>query len=228
MKLNLKPGEIKRYRKKHGLLSSRVWKNPVSTLGLDIAFLVVTSISLQAAAMIAIEMAFIHFGTVIAAIALCRVIPRWSRPLVYPAVSTLIMLGAGTLLSDIFPLVSEIIGMYVYLMAVNSMTFAAAMSVERDDKIYRVMGRAFTCVAGFAITMFALSLLREYFGWGAVWGNAAPHLISMAGLLSPFFGFILLGFLLAGVRTVSKVAAGAAIKEQASRAAAYRQMSVDG
>ena len=225
MKLRLKPSEIKQYRKRRSLLGSRVWKNPVSTLGLDIAFLVVTSISLQAAAMIAIEMAFIHFGTVIAAIALCRVIPRWSRPLIYPAISTLIMLGAGMLLADFFPLVSEMMGMYVYLMAVNSMTFAAAMSVEREDKIYRVMGRALSCVTGFVLCMFALSLLREYFGWGMLWNRTVPHLISMDGVLVPFFGFILLGFLLAGVRTVSKVAQAAAINEHAGRAAVYRQLT---
>ena len=227
MKLNLKPSEIKRFRKRQGLLSSRVWKDPVGTLGLDIAFLVVTSISLQAAATIAIEMAFIHLGTVIAALALCGVIPRWSRPLVYPAISTLIMLGATTMLGGLFPMVTEMMGMYIYLMAVNSMTFAAAMSVERGDKIYPVLGRAFTCVVAFALTMFVLSLLREYLGWGTIWGSTVPHIISMDGLLVPFFGFILLGFLLAGVRTLSKVASASAIKEQARRATTYRQLTVD-
>ena len=228
MRLKLRPSEIKRYRKRRKLLGSRVWKNPVSALGLDIAFLVVTSISLQAAAMIAIEMALIHFGTVIAAIALCRVIPRWSRPLVYPAISTLIMLGAGMLLGGLFPLTAEMLGMYVYLMAVNSMTFAAALSVEREDKIYRVIGRAFVCMAGFALCMFALSLLREYLGWGMLWGRAVPHLISMDGVLVPFFGFILLGFLLAGVRTASKALQAAAINEHAGRTAVYRQLTDSG
>ena len=227
MRLMLKPSEIKRYRKRRSLLGSRVWKNPVGTLGLDIAFLVVTSISLQAAATIAIEMAFIHFGTVIAAIALCRVIPRWSRAIVYPAISTLIMLGAGMMLSDFFPLVSEMMGMYVYLMAVNSMTFAAALSVERDDKIYKVVSRAAGCLAGFVLCMFALSLLREYFGWGMLWNRTVPHLISMDGVLVPFFGFILLGFLLAGVRALNKVMQAAAIKGWVERDAAYRQLTVD-
>ena len=226
MKLNLKPSEIKRYRKKHKLLSSQVWKNPVGRLGLDLPFLVVTSISLQAAATISIEMAMIHLGTVIAAIALCRVIPRWSRALVYPAVSTLIMLGAGRILGSLFPVVTEMMGMYIYLMAVNSMTFAGAMAVEREDKIYPVMARAVKCVAGFVVCMFAVSLVREYLGSGAVWGRGVPHIISMDGLFVPFFGFILLGFLLAGGRLLSKVMQRAALVEQARRDAVYEVSDV--
>ena len=221
MKLELRPSEVKKYRKKHKLLGSRVWKNPVSTLGLDLPFLVVTSISLQAAATISIEMAMIHFGTVVCALALCRVLPRWSRALVYPAVSTLIMLWAGRMLSGLFPMVAEMMGMYIYLMAVNSMTFAAAMSIEPRDKIYPVAVRALKCVAGFVVCMFAVSLVREYLGSGAVWGRTVPHLLSAGGVHVPFFGFILLGFLLAGGRSLGKAVQVAALNEQLRRDAPY-------
>ena len=219
----MKPSEIKRYRKNHKLLGSRVWKNPVGRLGLDLPFLVVTSISLQAAATIAIEMAMIHLGTVIAAILLCRVLPRWSRVLVYPLVSTGIMLGAGRMLSGLFPMVTEMMGMYIYLMAVNSMTFAAAVSINREDKIYPVAVRALGCVAGFAVCIFAVSLVREYLGSGSAWGRSLPHLISLDGLHVPFFGFILLGFLLAGARVAGKAVLAAALVEQRRRDAVYHE-----
>ena len=221
MKLNLQPSEIKRYRKKHRLPGSQVWKNPVGALGLALPFLVVTSISLQAAATISIQMAMIHFGTVITAIALCRFLPRWSRPLVYPAVSTLIMMGAARWLGGLFPMVTEMMGMFIYLMAVNSMTFAAAVSIERRDKIYPVVARAAKCVAGFAVAMFAVSLVREYLGSGSAWGRSLPHLISLDGVHVPFFGFILLGFLLAGARLTGKAVQGAALNEQSRRDAVY-------
>ena len=217
MKLNLRPSEIKRYRRRHKLLGSTVWKNPVGALGLDLPFLVVTSISLQAAATISIEMAMIHFGTVISAIFLCRVLPRWSRPIVYPLISTLIMLGAGRLLGGIFPMVSEMMGMYIYLMAVNSMTFAAATSITSRDKICPVAVRALKCICIFVVCMFTVSLVREYFGSGTVWGRSVPHLISLDGAHVPFFGFILLGFLLAGARAAGKALQGAGLVEQARR-----------
>jgi len=207
-------------------LSSRVWKNPVGALGLDLPFLIVTSISLQAATTISTQMAMIHFGTVITAIALCRFIPRWSRVLIYPLVSTLIMLVAGRWLGGIFPMVSEMMGMYIYLMAVNSMTFAAAVSIESRDKIYPVVARAVKSVAGFVIAMFVVSLMREYLGSGAAWGRAMPHLISLDGVHVPFFGFILLGFLLAGTRLLSKVSQGAALIEQARRDEIYAEMDM--
>jgi len=223
MKLNLKPSEIKRYRKNNKLLGSQVWKNPVSRLGMDLPFLVVTSISLRAAAAISIQMAMVHLGTVVAAILLCRVLPRWSRPLVYPAVSTAIMLVAWVWLSSVFPVVTGMMGMYIYLMAVNSMTFAAAMSIEREDKIYPVALRAVKCLAGFVVLIFAVSLVREYFGSGAVWSRTVPHIISLDGLHVPFFGFILLGFLLAGLRAGGKVVQAAALTEQERRDAVYME-----
>ena len=221
MKLSLRPSEIKRHRKKHRLLSSRIWKNPVGNLGQDLPFLVVTSISLQAAATISTQMAMIHFGTVITAIILCRFLPKWSRTLVYPTVSTMIMLVAGRWLGGVFPMVTEMMGMYIYLMAVNSMTFAAAMSIEPSDKIYPVAARAIKSVAGFVVAMFAVSLVREYMGSGTAWGRTMPHLISLDGAHVPFFGFILLGFLLAGTRLVSKVVQVAALNEQARRDAVF-------
>ena len=223
MKLELRPSEVKRYRKKHKLLSSPVWKNPVRTLGLDLPFLVVTSISLQAAAMMSIQMALIHVGTVISAIVLCRVLPKGSRPFVYPAIATLIMLGASTMLSGVFPMVAEMMGMYIYLMAVNSMTFACAVSVRRTDKLYPVMARALKGLAGFVVVMFVASLLREYLGQGAVWGVSVPHILSADGLQVPFFGFILLGFLLAGARLASKVLQAMALNEKARRDAIYSE-----
>ena len=204
MSLKIQPGTARRYRKKHKLLGSKALSNPVRALGLDLPFLIVTSISLQAAAAMSIELFIIHMGTVMAALALCRILPKWTRPLVYLTVSTVIMLLVSTMLARVFPVVTDKLGMYIYLMAVNGMTFTTAMAVEKQDKIYPVLSRAFKGAIGFTIAMFITSLLREYMGNGSLWGVAVPHLIRMDGLLVPFFGFILVGFLLAGVRIVNK------------------------
>jgi len=181
---------------------------------MDLPFLVVTSMSLQAAVIISTEMAMIHFGTVLCAILFCRFLPRWSRALVYPAIATLIMLGAELWLGGLFPMATGMVGMFIYLMAVNSMTFAAAMSVEPEDRIYPVVVRAIKSICGFVVCMFAVSLVREYLWLGSVWGRGLPHIITFDGAHMPFFGFILLGFLLAGGRVVGKVVQAVVMKDQ--------------
>jgi len=199
----------------------------VQSLGLDLPFLIVTSISLQAAAAISIELFFIHMGTVISAIFLCRVLPGWTRPLAYVLISTLIMLATSVLLSGLFPVVTDKLGMYIYLMAVNGMTFAAAMNVEKNDKIYLVVANAFKGAVGFIIAMFVISLFREYFGSGALWGRPIPHIMRIDGLLSPFFGFILLGFLLAGTRLLNKRLIAITVIERARREALFKTFDAE-
>ena len=221
MKLKIRPGPARRFRKRHKLLGTKALSDPVRHLGLDLPFLIVTSISLQAAAAISIELLAIHMGTVLAAIMLCRILPKWTRPLAYLAVSTTIMLLISIALSRIFPVVTDTLGMYIYLMAVNGMTFTAAMSIERKDKIYPVLAGALKGVVGFAVAMFLTSLLREYFGSGSLWGVTVPHLIRIDGMLVPFFGFILVGFLMAGARIVNKRLLAFAINEEARIEAVY-------
>jgi len=229
MKLEMQMGEIRRHlrRRRTFKICSNAGKNPVQALGLDLPFLIVTSISLQAAAAISIELFFIHMGTVICALFLCRALPGWSRPIVYVMVSTLIMLAVSALLNSLFPAVTDKLGMYIYLMAVNGMTFAAAMNVEKNDKIYLVVTRAFKGAAGFIIAMFVTSLFREYFGNGALWGMPVPHIMRTDGLLSPFFGFILLGFLLAGTRLLNKRLIAITVIERARREALFKAKAFD-
>ena len=192
------------------------------TLGLDLPFLIVTSISLQAAAAISIELFFIHMGTVLCALALCRFLPKWTRPIAYVTVATLIMLIVSVFLNRHFPVITDTLGMYIYLMAVNGMTFSMAMSVEKEDKLYPVLCRALKGAVGFVLAMFLISLVREYFGSGSLWGNPVPHLLRMDGLLVPFFGFLLVGFLLAGARFLNKKLLAFVLVEHARSEAVFR------
>jgi len=209
------PGQARKYRRRHKLLGSKALKNPVSALGLDLPFLIVTSMSLQAAAAMSLEMIIINMGTITVAFLLCRVLPKWVRPLVYLLVSTAFMLLASALLTRIFPLLTVTLGMYIYLMAVNGMTFTIAMSIEPRDKLRNVLPRALRGTIAFAVAMFVTALFREYLGSGTLWGNPVPHLLRITSVQVPFFGFILVGFLLAGTRVLSKLLLVFAINERA-------------
>jgi len=203
-------------------LGSRVAKNPIQALGLDLPFLIVTTIGLRAAAAISIEFFFIHMGTIIAALILCRFLPKWSRPIVYVTISTAIMLLANGLITRLFPQQAGALGMYIYLLAVNAMTLGTALKVERTDKIYKLVVKGFKGALGFAAAMFIISLFREYMATGSLWGIAVPHIMRLDGLLVPFFGFILVGFLLAGTRFFGKSLMALAISEDARRESDFK------
>ena len=220
--MQLEPAKIRQYRRKHKLLGSRVAKNPIQTLGLDLPFLIVTTIGLRAAAAISLAFFFIHLGTMIAAMIFCRLLPRWGRPIVYVGISTSIMLLVGGLLARLFPGQTVELGMYIYLLAVNAMTLGTAVKVEKGDKIYPVMVKVFRGAAGFTAAMFVISLFREYMATGSLWGVTIPHILRMEGLLVPFFGFILVGFLLAGTRFLGKRLMAVAISEDARREAEFK------
>ncbi len=65
--------------------------------------------------------------------------------------------------------------------------------------------------------MFGVSFLREYFGNGTLWGIKVPSFVKMEGLRFPFFGFIMVGFLLAMYRFLNKKLATFVILEKARK-----------
>jgi len=185
-------------------------------MGLDLPFLIATSISLRAAAAISLELLLIHMGTVLAAFFTCRFFSGWTRPLVNVAISTLIMAYARLMLINIFGgVITDTLGMYIYLMAVNGMTIYQASTVTEKDKPLPVLASAFMNVVGFSLAMFVVSLLREYFGNGTVWGIPLPAPVILPGIRVPFFGFIIVGFVLAGAKLLSKALLAFTINERA-------------
>lgn len=211
--------KVKRFRKKQRQrpLAALLEKNPVLVLGLDLPFIIVTSVSLKAAAAMSLELFIIHMGTVVAALATCRFLKDWMRPLANVAVSTLIMAFSRILVVALFRGATDSLGMYLYLMAVNGMTIVQCAAITGESKIYPVISSAFMNTLGFAAAMFAAALFREYFGFGTFWGIPVVGPFRLSGMAAPFFGFILAGFLLAGTRFLNKRLLAHAIKEREHR-----------
>lgn len=175
----------------------------VRQMGVDITFLVVTSISLQAAMVISVQMFLVHMGGVICAAFFGRALPERFRVLLYIAVSTSIMLVGSMLLGGIFPLTADILGMYIYLTAVNSMTLSLILRADEQPP-YKIILDGLSGISVFILLMFLVSAIREYLGSGMLFGVSIPALITLDGASIPFFGFIVVGFVLAGGRFLQK------------------------
>ena len=158
---------------------------------------------------------FVHMGTMAAALITSRLLDNWARPMVHVAVSTIIMAFSRILIIDLFRGVDVVLGMFIYLLAVNGMTIVQSIAVTKKSQIYPVLSGAFMSVLGFSFVMFFVAAIREYFGSGTLWGIPMPSPGRLPGMTLPFFGFIMMGFLLAGTKLINKkMFALAVIKRQ--------------
>lgn len=194
-------------------------------LGLDLPFIVVAATSLRNAAAMSLELLIIHVVTMLMAALFCRRLSRPARLPVSVAVSAVAMVGARILLRYLFRGIGNSLGMYIYLMAINGMTHLQVYRMDKKARPWRVLTGSLWDVAGFSAMALAVAALREFFGNGTLWGVEMPVKIVYSGMTIPFFGFILVAFLMAFLRYCTKRLTGAAMMEAARREAHYTSVS---
>lgn len=217
----LKPSAGKKYRKAHPVLSGLLINNPALVLGFDLPFLIAASTGVRNAVAMSIEMFFVHMATMLVVVLFTRKMPPWQRVIVTVAVSTATMMLTRELLVFLFPDILNSLGMYIYLLSVNGLTFYESLSMNKRAKVRPVMRREFFHVFAFIAVMFPISLAREYFGSGAVWGISVSMPFKLGGVIMPFFGFILMGFLLAAVKFINKKLIGFVVNDAQRREERY-------
>lgn len=194
-------------------------------LGLDLPFVIACSTALKIAVALSIEMFIIHLVTIVCAMITVRYLPFWARMLVNVGVSTVTMTLARYLITGIFPDITNYVGIYIYLMAVNGLTIYQSSSLTRKQRPWPVLVSAFMNALAFSLTMLVISTLREYFANGTLWGIAVPMPFKLSGLALPFAGFIIIGFLLAFVKFINKKLLAFSISELMRQDARYTQLS---
>jgi electron transport complex protein RnfE len=217
----------RKYRRR-GRLSALLAKNPVMVLGLDLPFVIACATSLKIAVALSIEMFIIHIVTMIAALILVHALPAWSRILVQVAVSTVTMTLARTLITAMFPDLDNYVGIYIYLMAVNGLTLYQAATVEKKQKPLPVLVTAVLYALAFSLTMLVIALFRELIGNGTLWGIAIPIPYKLDGFLTPFGGFVIMGFALAFFKFLNKRLLVLTIAESIRQDARYTEIRSKG
>lgn len=211
----------KSYKRKHRILSSIFISNPSLVLGFDLPFLIATSTSLKNAAAMSIAMTGVHIVTMAFSVIFARKLQPWLRAIVTVVVSAGMMMLTRELIFWMFRDIANSLGMYIYLLAVNGLTLFQSLSLSPRSKLVPVLKREFFHVFAFVITIFSLSLLREYFGNATLWGVPVPMKFKLGGLAIPFSGFIMMGFLMAVVRYFNHKLMGLAITESYNRQSRY-------
>jgi len=187
--------------------------NPALVHGVELPFLIVGASTLMNAAALSIMMLIVHMVTMIVARLLTIRLSLGKRAVVNVVISTVMMLIAREICIRIFPNIMIHLGIYLYLMAVNGLTLIQANARRGPTKLSQVLSRAAVDVVAFAGLMFAVALVREYFGNGTIWGVPVPIPFRQTAMLYPFYGFIIVGFLLAFLRRINKLMLAAKIRK---------------
>lgn len=178
-------------------------KNPVLASGLIIAPVVVAAVSLRTATALSIAMALICIPAIIVSGLISRWIPYWVTAVTATAVSTAMIIPAYLCIAPLSVHIFDALGIYFPIMAVSSLPMAYISGYRRRPRPMRWIILQAVCLAvGFAAVAFLMGGLREFIGYGTLWGFPLNTPLKITGVQLPFFGFILLGFIAAGLQGI--------------------------
>lgn len=186
------------------VIKSAVIKNPVLFEAIGIAPVVAMATSLKTAIMLTaitvIQMTVIELVT-------CRFLKLLKsrfRVLVYAVLGVLINIPMFSLFSYFAPNETAKVSIFLPIIAVNSLI---ALHCERfavrhgiKDTLIDALSSSF----GYGLIVLLTGLIREIFGSGTVFGHDIALQIRLSGLLLPFGGFLVLGFVSALFKRVIK------------------------
>ena len=202
--MNLNLHLVRPYAKARKKFKGIFYKNPVVGLGLALPFAVVCSNTLQNAAIICIAMLLSFVPTMMLASALNKKIPTAMHFIAYPSAAAILLIPITLLVTPLSANLGDNLGFYLQILAVNSLLIysvrpCAKMTPKKAAK-YALMNWL-----GFSLVMLCLAFIRELLGSGTLWG--VPVLsgsFKLSGLAFPFAGFIMLGFMMAFIRTLNR------------------------
>ena len=194
--------EIKEKMNVKESLSYIFLKNPVLVLGLVIGQLAAGDTTLQNGVALSVAYLFIVVPVLVFASVIGKKLPEWLKTVSYVLISAFMLIPAYFVCSGFSATIFDSLGIYPALLAVSTVPVAFARKIAEKQSASSAALTGLCIGAGFAITAVILGAAREFFGSGSLWGIRIAEGIYPAVKL-PFWGFILLGFMAAGVSAVS-------------------------
>ena len=180
--------------------------NVVLFSGLMLPYIVMPAVNLKTAVALTVAMLF----TVLLGMAAGYLVSGKSDLVRYIAV-TVAALGGVAVSRFVIRLISseifDTLGIYLPLMAVNSIILLFAAQRFHKEKALHIVGRMLATVVGFGLVACTVGLVRELLLTGSIWG-APVAAISFPAAGMVFFGFILLAFFGAAVQALRRCLMG--------------------
>ena len=173
-------------------------KNTVLEKGLVVAPVVVVSSSLKNGVALALAFSILTFFTVFATSFIPKSIPHSLRVIIAVLFAGALYIPTSMLIDLWFPGTSYQLGVFLPLMITNSLIVWRSESRFHKEKKSRMALDLFFHILGFWAVICVVGAVREIWGNGTLWENQLDFVKNpIMGILLPFFGFIIVGFLAA-------------------------------
>lgn len=186
------------------MMTRFVTSNPVLVLGLSLGPVVAISQSLKAGVSLSVAFGII-IVPVMAIIGFIPVkIPKSIRIILSSLLSCIFFVPAFWFAQNIFPEVSDKVGIFLPLMVVNPIISSRTAQAAKGRFPLRSFLSGVETAFSFMLVMCLVSLIREILGKGTIWDIPLLSIKGNISFMLPFMGFIIVGLLAAGANKLSE------------------------
>ena len=175
--------------------------NPILERGLVLAPIVVTCTTLANALALSAAFAVITIFTILFSYFIPKKLPYTIRVILNAAIAALLFIPTVYLVRGIWPDAVYQLGVYLPLLATNSLIVQKSESRYHQQKLPVMMVQLITAALGFAAVAVIMGTVREVLGKGMLLGRPIEDFSwAVSSLALPFCGFLLAGFLAAALQ----------------------------
>lgn len=177
-------------------------ENPVLMQCIGLFPAIALATSLKAAAIVAVASAVLLIVMEFLTALLLKKLPFWLRIGMYALLSFGVLAGGLVACERWLPHLLGSLSGYLPLLAVNALIVFRCETCAAHASVRVSLLDALGASLGYAIVLVLLGFVRELLGSGAILGHTISSLPEIPGMLMPFGGFLLLGFMAAAVKGI--------------------------
>ncbi len=182
--------------------SSALIKNPLLFEAIGLCPVVAIAHSLKLAVFLAIVTAIEMIVCEVLASKFLKNIRRYWRVALYALLGVAVIFPIMYITDKFYPGLSANFGVYLPLMAVNSLIALHCERVAVKNDVKTSFIDAVSSSLSYGVVAILVGFLRELLGNGTIWGFELNIPIKLPAFLMPFGGLIIMGFLSAGLKSI--------------------------
>lgn len=183
-------------------ISGLFFRNPTIMCQLSIAPIIVIGVSLYNALLISLAMFLVTTPTLMCVSLIGHKLKKQYTTMIYLLISSLFYVPTSFLIKTFFSDGIETLGIYLPMIVINSIIIIRSKGFANKNKIHWVFLDSLVYVIVFFIETCLISIIREVFGSGKIYGYDLNLTFTVPAFLLPFSGFILIGLLAAVMQII--------------------------
>jgi len=184
-------------------LNGILFKNPICMQALGIFPVITAGTTMKMGVVLSAINAVLLFCTSLLSALLFHNLPGWLRQVCYMITGAALLIPIGFIVSAGAPNTASAIALFIPLMAVNSILFKRAESLSVQQSVFAAVTDSLANGLGYGLVLTGVSAVREILGSTTIWGISLPWDRRAEGILLPFGGLIVLGFLAASFQWIT-------------------------